>query len=122
MSHVADGERRTATVVARLLDVGARAAFVLVLLGMLLMLLAGIEPRPEPSPPPTVGGWLASLLALEPQAFIWAGIVLTVILPAATVVAAAIGFGRVGDRRGAITAAAVLVALSVALVVAVWTR
>jgi uncharacterized membrane protein len=121
MSLVDGGERRTATVVAGLLDVGARAAFVLVLVGMLLMLLASIEPRPEPSAPPDAADWMASLLALEPQAFIWAGIGLTVILPAATVVAAAIGFGRAGDRRGAITALAVLVALSVALVVAVWT-
>ncbi len=121
MSLVDGGERRTAAVVARLLDVGARTAFVLVLTGMVLMLVAGIEPRPEPTAPPAAGSWLASLLALEPQAFVWAGIGLTAILPAATVVAAAIGFARAGDRRGAMTATAVLVALSVALVVAVWT-
>ena len=121
MSLVDGGERRTAAVVARLLDVGARTAFVLVLTGMVLMLVAGIEPRPEPTAPPALGSWLASLLALEPQAFVWAGIGLTAILPAATVVAAAIGFARAGDRRGAITATAVLVALSVALFVAIWT-
>lgn len=110
------------TAVARLLDVGARSAFVLVLAGMILMLLAGIEPRPEPTAPPAAGSWLASLMALEPEAFIWAGIGLTAILPGATVVAAAIGFARAGDRRGAMTAAGVLIALSIALVVAVWTR
>ena len=55
MSLVDGGERRTAAVVARLLDVGARTAFVLVLTGMVLMLVAGIEPRPEPTAPPAAG-------------------------------------------------------------------
>lgn len=116
------GERHTATTVAGLLDLGARTAFALVLAGVVLMLVTGVEPQAEPSPPPALGSWLASILALEPQAFIWAGIGLTAVLPAATVVAAAIGFSRAGDRRAAMTAAAVLLALAVTIAVAVVTR
>ena len=122
MSAPASGERQTSLTVASLLDLGARTAFGLVLAGVVLMLIMGVEPQAEPTAAPAIGTWLASMLALDPQAFIWAGIGLTVILPAATVVAAAIGFSRAHDRRGALTAAAVLVALAVTIVVAVLTR
>jgi uncharacterized membrane protein len=121
MSTGAQREHRTETMVAALLDVGARAAFVLVLIGVIVMLVAGVKPQAEPLPPPALGSWLASLLKFEPEAFIWAGIGLTTILPAATVVAAGVGFARVRDRRGALTACAVLVALSVTIAVAIAT-
>jgi uncharacterized membrane protein len=119
VSSRVQGERRTETTVAALLDVGARAAFVLLLIGAIAMLVSGVQPQAEPVPPPALGSWLAALLTVQPEAFIWAGIGLTTILPAATVVAAAFGFGRAGDRRGALTACAVLVALSVTIVVAI---
>jgi uncharacterized membrane protein len=112
----------TAIRVAGLLDIGARAAFGLVLAGVILMLLTGVQPLAQPTAPPTPGSWFASLLGLDPEAFIWLGIGLTTILPALTVLAAGIGFARAGDRRGAKTAALVLVALAVALVVAIGTH
>jgi uncharacterized membrane protein len=107
--------------VAALLDVGARAAFVLVLIGVIVMLVSGAQPLAEPVPPPALGSWLAALLTFRPEAFVWAGIGLTTILPAATVVAAGIGYARARDRRGALTACAVLVALGVTITVAIVT-
>ena len=122
MTRASPTASSTAMTVAGLLDIGARAAFGLVLAGVVLMLLAGVQPLAEPTAPPTPGSWLTSLLGLDPEAFIWLGIGLTTILPAMTVLAAGIGFARAGDRRGAMTAGLVLVALLVALVVAIGTR
>ena len=122
MSRTSPTASSTAITVAGLLDIGARTAFGLVLAGVFVMLLTGVQPLAEPTPPPPPGSWLTSLLSLEPEAFIWLGIGLTTILPALTVLAAGIGFGRAGDRRGAMTAGLVLIALLVALLVAIGTR
>ena len=114
----AETRQATRAAVARLYDVGARAAFVLLLLGVVLMLLTGVDPRPGPTSPPALGAWLPDLLRLEPDAFIWAGIGLTAIVPAATVLVAALGFARSGNRRPAFTALAVLLLLGLTIVVA----
>lgn len=108
--------------VATLYDIGARSAFVLILLGVILLLVSGVDPQPGPAAPPPILDWLPSLMHLDPQAFIWAGIGLTAILPAVTVAAAGIGFARSGNRRPALTACAVLVALAATVIVAVLTR
>jgi uncharacterized membrane protein len=108
--------------VATLYDIGARAAFVLMVAGVILMLVSGIDPRHGPGSPPSILDWLPALLGLQPDAFIWAGIGVTAILPAVTVGAAAIGFARSGNRRPALTACAVLVALAATVIVAGLTR
>ena len=92
------------------------------LAAVILMLVAGVDPRSGPASPPALVDWLPSLVELRPEAFIWAGIALTAILPAVTVAAAAIGFWRSGNRRPAMTACAVLVALAATVVVAELTR
>ena len=61
---------------------------------------------------------MTGLLDMQPEAFIWAGIGLTAILPAATVVTAAIGFARSGNRRPALTALIVLALLALTVLVA----
>ncbi len=114
----AETRQATRAAVARLYDVGARAAFVLLLLGVVLMLLTGVDPRPGPTSPPALGEWLPDLVRLQPDAFIWAGIGLTAIVPAATVLVAALGFARSGNRRPALTALAVLLLLGLTIVVA----
>jgi uncharacterized membrane protein len=114
----AETRRETRAAVARLYDLGARAAFVLLLAGVVLMLLTGVDPRPGPSSPPAIGGWLRAFLDMRPEAFIWAGIGLTAIVPAATVVVAAIGFARSGNRRPALTALIVLALLGLTVLVA----
>jgi uncharacterized membrane protein len=104
--------------VAALYDIGARAAFVLMLAAVILMLVTGVDPRQGPTSPPALVDWLPSLAGLRPEAFIWAGIGVTAILPAVTVAAAALGFARSGNRRPALTACAVLIALGATVIVA----
>jgi uncharacterized membrane protein len=111
--------RGTSASVGRLLRVGAAGAFGLAVVGVVLGLAAGIDPTLAPSPPPSPGDWLAALQALDPLAFVWAAIGLTIALPTASVVLAAVGFTRAGDRRAAATAALVLVTLGCALLIAI---
>ncbi len=120
--HGAATRRATRALVARLYDIGARTAFLLMLVAVVLMLASGVDPRPGPASPPAFVDWLPSLGRLRPEAFIWAGIAVTAILPAVTVAAAAVGFWRSGNRRPALTACAVLVALAATVIVAGLTR
>jgi len=114
----AETRQATREAVARLYDVGSRLAFVLLLAGVVLMLATGVDPRPGPSGPPPIGEWLAGVIGLQPEALIWVGIGLTAIVPAATVLVAALGFARSGNRRPALTALAVLSLLALTVVVA----
>jgi hypothetical protein len=118
IDQVAETRQATRAAVARLYDVGARAAFVLLLAGVGLMLVTGVDPRPGPSAPPALSDWLTEVIGLRPEAFIWAGIGLTAIVPAATVLVAALGFARSGNRRPALTALAVLALLALTVLVA----
>jgi uncharacterized membrane protein len=114
----AETRRATREAVARLYDIGSRIAFVLLLAGVVLMLWTGIDPRPGSGGPPPLGQWLAGVVGLQPDAFIWAGIGLTAVVPAATVLVAAVGFARSGNRRPALTALAVLALLALTILVA----
>ena len=118
IDHGAASRRATRARVGMLYDIGARASFLLVLAGVVLMLVGGVDPQPGPSAPPDLFDWLPSLLRLQPEAFIWAGIGVTAILPAVAVAGAAIGFARSGNRRPALMAATVLVLLALTVAVA----
>jgi uncharacterized membrane protein len=121
MDAGADTRQATRAAVARLYDLGARAAFVLLLVSVVLMLVLGVDPHQGPSAPPALGDWLVDVVGLQPEAFIWAGIGLTTIVPAATVLVAAIGFARSGNRRPAATAVAVLALLACTILAALVT-
>jgi uncharacterized membrane protein len=118
IDHGAASRRATRAAVGRLYDLGARASFLLILAGVFLMLLSGIDPERGPTAPPGVFDWLPSLLRLQPEAFIWAGIGVTAVLPAVAVAGAAVGFARSGNRRPALVAVTVLVLLALTVVVA----
>jgi hypothetical protein len=92
------------------------------LVAVVLMLASGVDPKAGPASPPALVDWLPSLVGLRPDAFIWAGIAVTAVLPAITVATAAVGFWRSGNRRPAMTACAVLAALAATVVVAGLTR
>ena len=122
MTVPADLRDPVATRAGRLLTYGTIVSIVLIGLGLLLMLVAGIEPVSAPFVQPTPSRIVADLLALRPAGFIWAGLVLTVSLPTARVVVAALGYWRIRDRRAALVAIGVLAVLLVAFAVAVETR
>ena len=100
------------TTVARLLVAGTYLAIGLVLVGVIGMLAAGVDPFAHGAPPPfDLAQIPAEILALNPLGFLWLGLVLVLALPIGRVVVAGIGFLAAGDRRLA------LVSLGVILVV-----
>jgi uncharacterized membrane protein len=102
------------TVVARLLVAGTWLAMGLVLVGVVLMLVTGVDPLAHGAVPPfDVARIPSDIVALRPEGFLWAGIVLIIGLPIGRVIVAGVGFLAAGDRRLA------LVSLLVFLVVVV---
>jgi len=98
--------------VSKVLVVGTWTAMALILVGVLLMLLTGLDPLAHgPTPPFDAARIPADIVALKPEGFLWAGIALIVALPVGRVVVAGVGFLAAGDRRLA------LVSLLVFLVV-----
>ena len=95
--------------VARLLQVGTYVAMGLVLIGVVGMQVAGIDPLALEVPPPfDLKAIPAQMLALEPIGFLWAGLVLVLCLPIGRVVVAGVGFLAAHDRRLALVSLAVL--------------
>ncbi len=95
--------------IARLLTVGTYTAIGLVIIGVVGMLMSGIDPLADRTPPSFDLGQLpADLLAARPEAFVWVGLVTVLGLPVGRVVVAGVGFLAAGDRRLALVSAAVL--------------
>ena len=104
-------------VVARLLVVGTWLAMGLVLVGVILMLAAGVDPLDHGAVPPfQLTAIPGEMLALEPEGFLWAGIVLIIALPIGRVVVSGLGFLAARDLRMAAISLAVLVVVLVSVV------
>ncbi len=104
------------TRIARILTVGTRAAVALLAIGSLLMIAAGTSPLTPDWPPLDLASLPADLLALEPTAFLWLGLMATIATPILRVAASTWGFGRAGERRLAALGVAVLVVIALAVV------
>lgn len=83
--------------IGRLLIAVTYIAVALLSLGVALLLAAGISPLAG-GPPLDAGRLLAGLASMAPDAFIWLGILAVIATPLSRVIAAAIGFARLGDR------------------------
>ena len=83
--------------IGRLLIAVTYVAVVLLTVGVALMLVAGISPLAG-GPPLDLARLRADLVALAPAAFLWLGILAVIATPLSRVIAAAIGFARIGDR------------------------
>ena len=114
-----DGTRPIEAVIARLLIVGTYVAVALVLVGVVAMLAAGIDPLAHGTPP---GFDLlripSDLVALRPEGFLWGGLTIVLALPLGRVAVAGIGFFTAGDRRLALVSLAVLLVVTASVVVA----
>jgi len=98
--------RSLESTIARLLTVGTYISVALVAIGTAVLLGTGRSPL-EAAPAFDPAGILPALAALRPEGFLWLGIVGLVATPAARVLAALVGYGRMGDR--AMVAIAVLI-------------
>lgn len=104
--------------IARMLSVGAIVAVALLVLGVVLMLAAGIDPESVDFPVFDPGALVGDLLALRLEGFLWAGILVVISTPILRVIGEAIGFALVGERWLALVATGILVVIAASVVIA----
>jgi uncharacterized membrane protein len=106
--------------IARLLVVGTYLAMGLVLLGVIGMLLTGVDPLHHGTPPPfDLAQIPADLVALRPEGFLWLGIGTVIALPIGRVIVAGVGFLATQDRRLALVSLGVLLVVTASIVAAI---
>ena len=82
--------------IGRLLILFTFVSVTLLLVGVLLLLAAGISPL-DGGPPLDLSTLLSEVVALGPAGFLWLGLMAVIVTPMSRVVLAAITFGRAGD-------------------------
>lgn len=97
--------------IGRLLGVATLVAVMLVALGSLLLVATGGSPL-DAAPALDPGRLLDELASAQPGAFLWLGLLLVLITPAARVVAALVGYLGGGERGMALVAALILVVIA----------
>jgi uncharacterized membrane protein len=105
--------------IARLLTLGTRLAIAFLAAGSVLLVAAGISPLAATWPPLDLAAIPEGLLRLQPEAYLWVGLIATIATPLLRVAAATIGFGRAGERRMVVLGVAVLVVIALAVVAGV---
>jgi uncharacterized membrane protein len=105
------------TTVGRLLTLGTYASIVLLAAGVAAMLLAGRSPLAAASGL-DLARLPADLAALRPEGFLWLGLLVALVTPAARVLVALVGFTRRREREMSVIAAAVLVVIVLGVVIA----
>ncbi len=103
--------------IARLLSIGTYVAIALLVVGLALMVAAGIGPL-SGGPDFDPGRLIADLGALQPAGFIWLGLVVVVATPSARVVASLVGYARRGERAMVIVAGLILIVISASVALA----
>jgi uncharacterized membrane protein len=103
--------------IGRLLIAVTCIAVALLSVGVILLLAAGISPLAG-GPPLDLGRLVTDLLALAPSAFLWLGVLAVIATPLSRVVAAAIGFARIGDRWMVGVALGILAVIGLSVVTA----
>jgi uncharacterized membrane protein len=104
--------------IGRLLIAVTYLAVALLSVGVVLLFANGISPLAG-GPPLDLGRLAADLATLGPAAFLWLGILAVIATPLSRVIAAAVGFARLGDRGLVGVAVAILVVIALGIVVAV---
>jgi uncharacterized membrane protein len=108
------GDRSFDRFLGRLLIAVTYVAVALLAVGVVLLIVAGISPLAG-GPDLDLGRLTADLVALDPAAFLWLGILAVIATPLSRVVAAAIGFARLGDRWMVGIAIAILVVITIGI-------
>ena len=100
--------------IGRLLIVVTYVAVALLVVGVGLLIASGISPLAG-GPPLDLASLAADLAALAPSAFLWLGLLVVIATPISRVIAAAIGFGRAGDRLLVVIACAILLIIAISV-------
>lgn len=99
--------------VRRVLTVGTWSGIALLGVGVALMLVNGVSPTSETFPLFDAGKIVPDLLAMRPEGFLWAGIVVFIVTPIARVTGELTLYVR--GREWALTAIAIAILIIVAL-------
>jgi uncharacterized membrane protein len=94
--------------VGAVLTIGTGLGVALLALGVVQMAAAGTGPLDRPFPPFDAGKLVPDVIALRGQGFLWLGVLVVVVTPAARVFASLIGFALERDRRMVGVALAIL--------------
>ena len=96
--------------IARLLRFGTYLAITLIASGVVLMLATGRSPL-DVAPPFDPARLIGDLVRLQPAGFLWLGLVVVLLTPAARVAVSALGYARARDRSMALIAGLVLLVI-----------
>ena len=105
-------------VIARLLGIGTVASMLLMLVGVVLMAVRGVDPltaEPALFDPSAV---VADITALRPAGFLWAGIALIIALQVARVGLELVSAVRHRDRAMVAISGGILIVVLIAIIVA----
>ena len=101
--------------IAQVLRVGTYLAIALIGVGVVLMLVTGKSPL-DVAPALEPGRLIADLASLRPAGFLWFGIIVILVTPAARVAISSVAYARAGDRLMALIAALVLLVIATGVV------
>lgn len=96
--------------IAQLLRLGTYLAIGLIVVGVILMVITGRSPL-DVAPALAPGRLIDDLMHFQPAGFLWAGVIVLLLTPAARVAVGAVAYARAGDRPMAVIAALVLVVI-----------
>lgn len=108
--------------IGRLLFAGTVFGIGLLLVGVVLMAMSGIDPTRSGSPPFDAGRVVPDLLRARPEGFLWAGIVVLIATPVARVIGELVAFAVRRDRAMALVAMAILGIIGLSVVLAIGTE
>ena len=104
---------------ARMLNLGALASVLLLVVGVALMVGAGRSPLDVDQPALDVARIPSDILALRPEGFLWLGLLVVLATPAARVIASLAGFAANRERGMALIALAILAVIASGVVFSV---
>jgi uncharacterized membrane protein len=100
--------------IGRLLSVATYLAVTLIAIGAGLSIAAGISPL-SGGPPLDLSRLPGQLVHLQPDGFLWLGLLAVIAAPIGRVIAAGVAYARAGDRWMAAVAVAILGVIAVAV-------
>ncbi|MEA2608658.1 MAG: hypothetical protein QOJ75_901 [Chloroflexota bacterium] len=112
------GARHAERLIGRLLIGITYLAVLLLLVGVALLIGAGVSPLAG-GPRLDVGRLVADLLALQPTGFLWLGLLAVIAAPITRVTIAMLAYARDGDWLMVGVSAGILVVIAIAVVSAV---
>ena len=100
--------------IARLLQGGTYLAVALIAIGVAIMLANGLSPY-DAAPGLDPGRLLGDLVGLRPEGFLWLGLLVVLLTPAARVALALVGYARDGEREMTVVAILILVVIVIGI-------